>query len=117
LSVKFQYIFVVEITFWYSLCLNRISHWEFQPIFIIGIRILAQFHTFFEVKFLTSYCERFFLQKLYSMYGQEEGRDGLPGFPYIGAPFIGDYQEDKEEENMEEYDVPVDDDEVRGTQV
>jgi len=51
------------------------------------------------------------------MYGQEEGRDGLPGFPYIGAPFIGDYQEDKEEENMEEYDVPVDDDEVRGTQV
>jgi len=58
------------------------------------------------------------LQKLYSMYGQQEGRDGLPGFPYIGAPFIGEYQgEEKEEEAVEEYDAPVDDDEVRGTQV
>ena len=32
------------------------------------------------------------LHKLYSMYGQEEGRDGLPGFPYIGAPYVGEYQ-------------------------
>merc|ERR1711865_69265 len=58
------------------------------------------------------------LQKLYSMYGQQEARDGLPGFPYIGAPFIGEYKgEEQEEEAVEEYDAPVDHDEVRGTQV
>lgn len=51
------------------------------------------------------------------MYGNQEGRDGLPGFPYIGAPFIGEYQGEKEQEAVEEYDAPQDDDEVRGTQV
>ena len=56
------------------------------------------------------------LHKLYSMYGQQEGRDGLPGFPYIGAPYIGEYQGEKTEE-AEEYAPAEDDDEVRGTQV
>ena len=56
------------------------------------------------------------LQKLYSMYGQQEARDGLPGFPYIGAPFIGDYKT-KEEEEVEMPYEPQDDEEVRGTQV
>jgi hypothetical protein len=54
-------------------------------------------------------------QKLYTMYGNQEGRDGLPGFPYIGAPFIGEYQKDEPEETQ--YDAPAEDDDVRGTQV
>ena len=51
------------------------------------------------------------------MYGNQEGRDGLPGFPYIGAPFIGEYQGGDKEEEQAEYEAPADDDEVRGTQV
>lgn len=50
------------------------------------------------------------------MYGNQEGRDGLPGFPYIGAPYIGEYKGNAEEEPAE-YEAPADDDEVRGTQV
>merc|ERR1712216_1038110 len=60
------------------------------------------------------------LQKLYAMYGTEEGKDGtgLPGFPYIGAPYIGDYNKDLiGEEPDAEGEYPVEDDEVRGTQV
>mmetsp|Transcript_51537 Transcript_51537/g.122731 ORF Transcript_51537/g.122731 Transcript_51537/m.122731 type:complete len:154 (+) Transcript_51537:39-500(+) len=51
--------------------------------------------------------------------GYKAGQDGLPGFPYIGAPYIGVYdhsQEAGEEEQQEEY-AAADDDEVRGTQV
>jgi hypothetical protein len=57
---------------------------------------------------------------LYAMYGTEEGKDGtgLPGFPYIGAPYIGDYNKDLiGEEPDAEGEYPVEDDEVRGTQV
>ncbi|EKX40602.1 hypothetical protein GUITHDRAFT_154108 [Guillardia theta CCMP2712] len=44
--------------------------------------------------------------------------DGLPGFPYIGAPFIGIYDESKVGGAQKEYEAPADyDDEVRGTQV
>eukprot|EP00960_Hanusia_phi_P027561 746889-Hanusia_phi.AAC.7 len=44
--------------------------------------------------------------------------DGLPGFPYIGAPYIGVYDESKMGEAQKEYEAPADyDDEVRGTQV
>lgn len=50
------------------------------------------------------------------MYGNQEGRDGLPGFPYIGAPFIGEYQKDEQPEEPQ-YDAPAEDDDVRGTQV
>ena len=57
-----------------------------------------------------------FTQQLYSMYGNQEGRDGLTGFPYIGAPYIGEYKGNAEEEPAE-YEAPADDDEVRGTQV
>lgn len=51
------------------------------------------------------------------MYGNQEGRDGLPGFPYIGAPYIGEYQGEEKGEETEAYEPAQDDDEVRGTQV
>merc|ERR1711966_581482 len=53
------------------------------------------------------------LHKLYAMYGTEPSKDGLPGFPYIGAPLIGAYEGDAPAAEED----PIDDDEVRGTQV
>merc|ERR1711966_344376 len=47
--------------------------------------------------------------------GMKAGDGGLPGYPYIGAPYIGVYKGDAEG-GEEEY-VPQADDEVRGTQV
>merc|ERR1711966_263023 len=47
--------------------------------------------------------------------GMKAGDGDLPGYPYIGAPYIGVYKGDAE--GGEEECVPQDDDEVRGTQV
>mmetsp|Transcript_41595 Transcript_41595/g.64919 ORF Transcript_41595/g.64919 Transcript_41595/m.64919 type:complete len:214 (-) Transcript_41595:104-745(-) len=58
------------------------------------------------------------LQRLNAM--GPAGTDGMPGYPYIGAPYIGVYKGENEfsEGNQEEYVPPQqDDDEVRGTQV
>ncbi|MGB1602746.1 MAG: hypothetical protein ACPIOQ_58990 [Promethearchaeia archaeon] len=53
------------------------------------------------------------LHKLYAMYGTEPSKDGLPGFPYIGAPLIGAYEGDAPAAEED----PTDYDEVSGTQV
>ena len=59
------------------------------------------------------------LQQLHRM-GHTAGMDGLPGYPYIGAPYIGVYSAANEDgvaaEEPAAY-AAADEDEVRGTQV
>jgi hypothetical protein len=60
------------------------------------------------------------LQKL-QMMGHTAGADGLPGYPYIGAPYIGVYSAQNDADYVPQ-DEPTtyqaqDEDEVRGTQV
>mmetsp|Transcript_12358 Transcript_12358/g.24592 ORF Transcript_12358/g.24592 Transcript_12358/m.24592 type:complete len:191 (-) Transcript_12358:40-612(-) len=62
-----------------------------------------------------TYNDEMLLQRLA---GMTPGQDNLPGYPYIGAPYIGEYKGDAEEQPTEEAYTPAqDDDEVRGTQV
>lgn len=57
------------------------------------------------------------LARLHAM-GHTAGADGLPGYPYIGAPYIGVYSADQDgAANEEPYTAAAEDDEVRGTQV
>ena len=51
--------------------------------------------------------------------GHTAGMDGLPGYPYIGAPYIGVYSGDNEAPAYadEPATYTAEDDEVRGTQV
>mmetsp|Transcript_57079 Transcript_57079/g.140031 ORF Transcript_57079/g.140031 Transcript_57079/m.140031 type:complete len:170 (-) Transcript_57079:105-614(-) len=59
------------------------------------------------------------LQRLQQM-GHTAGVDGLPGYPYIGAPYIGVWSSANEEGYQPPAEEPAytaDEDEVRGTQV
>lgn len=59
------------------------------------------------------------LRQLQSL-GHTAGMDGLPGYPYIGAPYIGVYSAQNDaygEAPAEEPAYNADEDEVRGTQV
>ena len=56
------------------------------------------------------------LAKLQAL-GATAGTDGLPGFPYIGAPYIGVYNDDAAPAPQEEQQEQYDEEDVRGTQV
>lgn len=58
------------------------------------------------------------LAKLQS-FGATAGQDGLPGFPYIGAPYIGVYNDDAgaEQQEVPQEEEPYEEEDVRGTQV
>jgi len=55
------------------------------------------------------------LARLHQM-GHTAGADGMPGYPYIGAPYIGIYNNDQAPAE-EAVPYQAEDDEVRGTQV
>ncbi len=61
-----------------------------------------------------TYEDEILLQRLA---GMTPGQDNLPGYPYIGAPYIGEWKGDAQPAPQEEEYVPENDDEVRGTQV
>ena len=56
------------------------------------------------------------LARLHQM-GHTAGADGMPGYPYIGAPYIGMYNANQEAAAEEPAPYQAEDDEVRGTQV
>lgn len=56
------------------------------------------------------------LARLHQM-GHTAGADGMPGYPYIGAPYIGIYNAEQDGGAEEPAPYQAEDDEVRGTQV
>ena len=56
------------------------------------------------------------LSKLQAL-GATAGTDGLPGFPYIGAPYIGVYNDDAGAPPADEPQEQYEEEDVRGTQV
>jgi hypothetical protein len=57
------------------------------------------------------------LLKKLEAFGTTAGTDGLPGFPYIGAPYIGVYNDDSGPLPQDEPEEQYEEEDVRGTQV